>query len=278
MKRMIVLLMLLLSVNTIASENKPSLLLAAIYREDINIKDYWVSEKLDGVRAYWNGKQLLTRQGYKINAPKWFTRVLPAASLDGELWIGRGRFDELSATVRTYHTNHVGWQTVKYMVFDLPGSPQTFDLRLTQLQKLIQSINAKHIQLIKQYRVTTHQQLTKTLNETVKAGGEGLMLHLGSTYYHGGRTNDLLKLKTYEDAEAVVIKHLPGKGKFKGMLGSILVETQNQQRFKIGSGFSDRDRKTPPPIGSTITYKYYGKTRNGIPRFASFMRQRSPVE
>jgi DNA ligase-1 len=86
-----------------------------------------------------------------------------------------------------------------------------------------------------------------------------------------------LKLKTYEDAEAVVIAHLPGKGKYQGMMGALLVEMPDQRRFKIGTGFSDAQRADPPPIGSTITYKYFGKTSTQLPRFASFLRVRNEL-
>ena len=74
----------------------PPLMLAEIYREDVNPADYWVSEKLDGVRAYWDGSRLLFRSGQTIQAPDWFTRELPRTALDGELWIGRGQFEKLS--------------------------------------------------------------------------------------------------------------------------------------------------------------------------------------
>jgi DNA ligase-1 len=100
------------------------------------------------------------------------------------------------------------------------------------------------------------------------------MLHRGSSLYVGKRNGDLLKLKPYEDAEAVVIKHLPGKGKFTNMMGAIIVEIPEGKQFKIGTGFTHKERYNPPEIGSTITYQYRGKSKNGIPRFASFLRIR----
>lgn len=261
--------------NASAGNNKPELSLAGIYRPEININNYWVSEKLDGVRAYWNGNELISRQGNVFDAPDWFTRVLPEVTLDGELWIGRNHFDELSGKVRTLRKNKADWRNIKYMVFDLPGSTRNFNQRLKKLKQLVNKTNATHIQLIKQFKVTSHQALTKVLDETVSAGGEGLMLHLGTSLYQKSRNTNVLKLKKYSDAEAIVIKHLPGKGKYKGMLGSLLVETTDKKRFKVGTGFTDQQRKNPPSIGSTVTYKYYGKTKKGIPRFASFMRIRN---
>ncbi|MDH5394551.1 MAG: DNA ligase [Gammaproteobacteria bacterium] len=258
-----------------AADNKPGLLLAANYQPSLQLKNYWVSEKLDGVRAYWDGRQLLSRQGNRFNAPEWFTKQLPNIALDGELWIARSSFDEVSAKVRTKSNNKAGWKNIKYMVFDLPASKQRFTKRLQQLQTIIQSLHAKHIQAVRQYKVASHKALMQKLDDTVKSGGEGLMLHSGRSYYKSGRNNDLLKLKKYSDAEAVVIQHLPGKGKYKGMLGSIVVQMPDQKQFKIGTGFSDQQRKQPPAIGSVITYKHFGKTSNGIPRFASFLRIRT---
>lgn len=258
------------------AENKipPKILLAKTYHSNIKLENYWVSEKLDGVRAYWNGKQLVSRQGNIFLAPKWFTEVLSEVSLDGELWLGRGRFAELSGLVRRKSLNNESWKNIRFMVFDLPNSPQVFNERLKRLNKIIRHVNAKHIQLIKQYKIKTEKQLQTELELMVRQGAEGLMLHDANSYYKSGRHNDLLKLKKHEDAEAIVIKHLEGKGKYKGVLGAMLVEMVNKKRFKIGSGFSDKQRRSPPKIGDVITFKYYGLTKNGIPRFASFMRIR----
>ncbi|MCP3689240.1 MAG: DNA ligase [Gammaproteobacteria bacterium] len=253
----------------------PGLLLANKYHEQINLDDYWVSEKYDGVRAYWNGAQLLSRQGNPINAPAWFTAPLGPEVLDGELWIARGRFDRLSGIIRRHSPDDADWLNIKYMVFDLPTSEEIFDHRLLKLEAILSKIGAGHILLVKQEKVTSHAALMQKLEQTVSAQGEGLMLHRGASYYSNLRSNDLLKLKQYSDAEALVIQHLPGTGKFEGFLGSILVEMPNRKQFKIGSGFSDLQRQNPPPIGAIISYKYYGLTNNGIPRFASFLRVRN---
>lgn len=257
------------------AESVPGLLLAKIYRSDIPLEDYWVSEKYDGVRAYWNGKQLISRQGHVFKAPEWFTAAFPeSTSLDGELWLGRGRFEQLSGLVRRQSPADSDWRGISYLVFDLPDSPLNFDGRLKQLTDIIPQLHAPHIQLVEQNKISSHQFLLKKLESISEQGGEGLMLHRGSSLYKNGRHDDLLKLKPYFDAEAVVIGYIPGKGKYTGMLGSLEVETLDKKRFKIGSGFSDAERKKPPAIGSTITYKYFGLTNKGIPRFASFLRVR----
>ncbi len=252
----------------------PALLLAGVYREGIDLTRYWVSEKLDGVRARWDGAALYSRRGNRFNAPPWFVDGFPPVPLDGELWLGRGTFETLSGIVRRTSPAGDAWRGIRFMVFDLPADSADFNGRLRRLREMFTRIASPHIALIEQFRVADHIELMAALERVVSAGGEGLMLHKGSARYRAGRTNDLLKVKRYEDAEAVVVAHLPGRGRYAGMLGSLLVETPDGRRFRLGSGFSNEERRRPPPVGATVTYKYYGLTRNGIPRFASFLRLR----
>jgi len=255
--------------------DKPALMLAKAYRSDIRLSDYWISEKLDGVRAYWNGRQLISRQGNTFAAPQWFIGSFPKTPLDGELWMGRENFAEVSGAVRRQIPNPAQWQKICFMVFDAPSELGDFDQRLQRLKTLFHTINSPYIALIKQYKVGDEAALMQELDTVIAGGGEGLMLHLGSAPYRGIRSDDLLKLKRFSDAEAIVIGHVPGKGKFNGMLGALIVKTPAGREFKIGSGFSDEQRRRPPAIGSTITYKYQGYTATGLPRFASFFRERN---
>ena len=266
----------LLLVNTAAQAEAPALLLAKTYNNTVNLNDYWVSEKLDGVRAYWDGNQLISRQGNPFNPPAWFIADFPAYPLDGELWMGRNSFDLVSGIVRRLTPDDESWRNIEYRIFDLPlrDSDLTFDQRLARLRSLINQADLPHLQMVKQFKVADETALMKELDRVVELGGEGLMLHRGQSLYRAARSDDLLKLKTYEDAEALVIAHLPGKGKYQGMMGALLVEIEGKRRFKIGTGFSDEDRADPPAIGALITYKYFGRTNSGLPRFASFLRVR----
>ena len=257
----------------------PAFQLANIYYSEIDLQEYWVSEKLDGVRAYWNGSHFISKQGNIYKAPAWFVEGFPSFALDGELWLGRAQFDNLSGIVRKQDPIDEEWQRVSYQVFDLPESDENFDLRLVQLRNFFAKENIPSwLQLIPQYKLENEQQLLLKLKQIEDIKGEGLMLHKGLSLYHAGRDDDLLKLKTYSDAEARVIAHLSGKGKYQNMLGAILVEAVNHiqegKRFKIGTGFSDLERANPPEIGSIISYKYFGLTSKGLPRFASFIRIR----
>jgi DNA ligase-1 len=267
--------LLVTSFTGISKENNiPELQLANRYHDQIDITHYWVSEKFDGVRGYWDGTQMMSRQGNIIQTPLWFVDALPKTPMDGELWLGRGQFDQLSGIVRRHRINQEDWRLVKYLIFDLPASPLIFDLRVGQIKSIVKQVNRSHIQAVEQFKLDDHQALLATLDRVVKNKGEGLMLHRGKSHYQNSRSDDLLKLKQYNDAEATVIEHTAGKGKYTGLLGSLLVETNDKRRFKIGTGFSDLERANPPPIGSVITYRYFGLTNKGIPRFASFLRVR----
>lgn len=255
------------------ADPKPDLLLAEKYTQDIDLSQYWLSEKYDGVRAFWDGEQLLSRQGNVFHAPAWFTAGLPKQALDGELWIGRGKFSATLSTIKKRHPVDKQWRRIRYMIFELPEAEGTFTQRIEQIRRIVDETNQPHLVAVVQRRLTNDPEwLQARLEEMVKAGGEGLMLHRADALYHGGRSDDLLKVKSYQDAEATVIGQLPGKGKYTGMMGALLVETPAGIRFRIGTGFSDKDRGKPPAIGSIITYKYFGKTSKGKPRFASYMR------
>lgn len=261
---------------TSSQTEPPALMLANNYHSGIALQDYWVSEKLDGVRAYWNGEQLISRGGHVYPAPNWFTQDFPSQPLDGELWMGRGRFEDVSGAVRRQTPDVQQWQKIRFMVFDLPTHKGDFTHRLAAMQTLLAKISSPYIRLVSQQKFNTDIELMQHLDRLIAVGAEGLMLHLGSAPYRANRSDDLLKLKRYYDAEATVLKHLPGKGKYQGMMGALLVEMANGKQFRLGSGFSDAQRRQPPALGSVVTYKYYGFTNSGLPRFASFMRSRRP--
>lgn len=250
-------------------------LLAQDYKPGIDPSLYLVSEKLDGVRALWDGKTLRFRSGQAISAPAWFTAKLPNTPLDGELWLARGKFDELSGFVRKLQPVDSEWQRVQYVVFELPVGDGTFAQRSEKLKNLVKQINQPHLQWAVQFKVANEPALQAKLKEITALGGEGLMLHLASAPVTQGRSPVLLKLKPVSDAEGMVTAHIPGKGKFVGMLGALQIKTEDGHSVKIGTGFSDEQRKNPPAIGSTITYTYRDKTPSGKPRFAAFLRERS---
>jgi DNA ligase-1 len=256
----------------------PQMLLANVLGPDVDVTQYLVSEKFDGVRAQWDGKVLRFRSGRTVAAPAWFLEKLPPEALDGELWIARGRFDELSGIVRKTEPIDTEWRRVNYMVFELPQAdgapPITFTERATRISAIVERVNSPAIKAVRQYTVKDRAALKRDLDAVVKGGGEGLMLHRADAPYITGRSDVLLKLKPLLDTEATVLAHIAGKGKHIGRMGALLVETKSGVRFKLGTGFSDAVRANPPPIGTQVTYVYRDMTPNGKPRFASFLRVR----
>ena len=257
----------------------PPLMLANNFRADIRLADYWVSEKLDGVRGYWDGEKLLTRGGEPIHAPQWFTAGWPNVPLDGELWAGRGQFSHAVSTIRQSQPDDAAWRGVRFMLFDLPGHPGEFSERDVELGRVVSAIRQPWVQHVAQFKVNDPAELQAALARAVRQGGEGLMLHRGASHYRAERNDDLLKLKPFQDAEARVAGHLPGKGKYAGMLGALEVETAEGLSFSLGSGLSDAERRAPPPLGCWVTYRYNGvNEKTGIPRFARFMRIREDMQ
>jgi DNA ligase 1 len=251
------------------------LTLAEVYQDTVDPAPYWVSEKLDGVRAQWDGQTLRFRSGRPIAAPAWFVASLPKAPLDGELWMGRGQFERLSGAVRKGVPVDAEWRQVSYEIFELPGAAGDFTDRIAAMRRLAAFANRPWIHAVEQFRVADRAELQRILAAVVAQGGEGLMLHRADAPFVSGRSAALLKLKPWLDAEAVVIAHQVGQGKHRGRLGALRVQLPNGIAFDLGTGFSDAERAAPPPIGSTVTYRYTGLTADGVPRFASFWRRRA---
>jgi len=257
-----------------AAARVPALLLAVDAPQDIDPAGHLVSEKYDGVRAFWDGQRLLTRGGNLIAAPAWFLRRLPPVPLDGELWAGRGRFEALSGAVRRHQPRDAEWLHITYMAFEMPGAGGPFSERAERLDSLGQDIDWPGFQAVEQRRVASRAELQRWLREVLTAGGEGLMLHRADAAYVTGRSPVLQKLKPVHDADALVLAAVPGRGRHAGRMGALRVRTPEGRQFLLGTGFSDAERDAPPAPGSVVTYRHRGHTEAGLPRFASFLRVR----
>ena len=254
-------------------KGSPALLLANVWNPSIDPTGWWISEKYDGLRGYWDGEKLWSRKGTAIHAPDYFLAELPKdIALDGELWIGRGKFEETLSTVLS-QTPDDRWKGVHFMVFDAPKAKGTFEERVKFLQATVATEN-QFVKLVVQYRCESAAHLIGERDRVVGLGGEGLMLRKPESEYEPRRSPTLLKVKPLDDAEATVIAHLPGKGKNAGKLGSLRVRTADGVEFSIGTGFTDVQRESPPPVGTVITFRFRGLTAKGLPRFPSFLRVR----
>ena len=256
------------------ASDKPALWLAQNYPGGLDLQQYWVSEKYDGVRGYWDGRALWTRQGIAIAAPPWYTAGWPSTPMEGELWAGRGQFARAQSTTRKALPLDADWKALRFMVFDAPAAPGSFTERLPAITQFVAAVEQPWVQATPQWIETDETRLMAHMERIVRDGGEGLMLHKGSAVYRSGRSDDVLKLKPYEDAEAQVVGYTPGRGKYLGMTGALLVRTAEGIAFKLGSGLSDAQRHHPPAIGSWVTYRYRGLHDSGKPRFATFWRVR----
>lgn len=252
------------------------IMLPQVYEENIDISGWLVSEKLDGVRGYWDGKTLMSKNGTPFHPPAEFLKNFPDFALEGEIWGGRSNFAQTVSVVKQLQA-HRGWLDLRFAVFDVPGVDGRFVERLGKATSWFANHPADYAFVIPQKPVRNKDELQEELRRVEKLGGEGLIVRKPDAPYRKGRSNEILKVKSYRDMEAVVIAHLQGTGRNKDRLGSLLVELPDGIRCRIGTGFTDEEREHPPPVGATVTIKYYGFYRSGIPKFPSFLRIREDI-
>eukprot|EP00466_Bigelowiella_natans_P007186 jgi/Bigna1/54741/estExt_Genewise1Plus.C_420025 len=242
----------------------------------VDPKGWFMSEKLDGLRAYYDGQRFYSRNGMRFYAPSWFTSKLPNIPLDGELWCGRGRFQEAVSICRK-HVADEGWKKVKFMVFDAPGVKGPFETRLKAMNAAVEKAGFENLITVPFLKCKGTQHLNKSLEIIERKGGEGLMLRQPKSKYERCRSKTLLKVKTFFDEEARVVGKNKGTGKNAFVMGALVCELPNGTSMKVGSGFTDAQRRSPPKIGSVITFKFQETTRDGKPRFPTFLRERKDV-
>jgi len=247
---------------------KPNLFLLNRYSDDINVTNWYMSEKLDGVRAYWDGQKLISRGGKVFATPKFFTKDFPKFKLDGELWDKRDNLSNIISIVNQKKP-HNGWSRLTYNIFEVPDSDGNLTKRLSVVKE------SRYIKVIKQIQIKSKKDLDSFFKSVIKKKGEGVVVRNGYIVYYIGRTNDALKMKNYIDDECEVVGYNKGQGKNSGLVGSLSCRMKNMQVIKIGSGLSKKERITPPKIGAIITFKYYGLTSKGNPRFPIFLRERN---
>jgi DNA ligase-1 len=248
---------------------------------DINFTNWVMSEKLDGIRAYWNGTNLISRSGKVINAPKWFIKDYPPFAIDGELWSKRADFENISSIVRDKVPSN-SWHQITHNIFEVPDKSRKLDLfqRLSKLKIYLKNHKNSHIKIIPQTKIKDKNHLQKFLKEIEAKQGEGVVIRDFTSYYIDKRTNKALKVKTFFDSECKIVGYTKYKGKVKtksqtkvGAIKCQLLDGSNTL-FKIGSGLSNEFRKNPPKIGTIITFKYKEFTKYGKPRFSSYLRIR----
>ncbi len=256
---------------------KPKVLLAQKWEAHVDPSGWWMSEKLDGVRAYWNGETFFSRQGNEYLAPDWFTEGLPTTPLDGELWIGRGKFQKTVSIVRRQDRGEA-WKDVKYVIFDAPEFEGKFEERYAHFFATFPAGEHPYATALLHELCESHEHLSEELERVEALKGEGLMLRKAGSKYVGSRSSTLLKVKTFHDAEAKVEGYMGGKGKHRDRIGSLKLITPEGVRFSCGSGLSDAERESPPEIGTIVTYRFQELTDAGIPRFPTYVGERTDWE
>ena len=240
--------------------------LAHHYRDDFDPTGWFMSEKLDGVRAYWDGYTMWTRNQKRINIPDMWKFVLPKVKLDGELFIGRGQFQDTVSVIRKLQPIEDEWAVVKYMIFDsMQIITDPWSTRYLQASMSVY----KPAVMLPHTECKGRQHLNVYFEELVALGAEGVMLRNPLMPYEEKRTHNLLKLKPTKDGLATVVGHIPGLGKHSGRLGALHCQ-YGKVEFCIGTGFTDAEREDPPPVGKTVKFCCQELTRDGIPRFPRY--------
>ena len=215
-------------------------------------------------------RELLSRLGNPFPIPKWLRKLLPKdKELDGELWTSRGKFQSIVSIVKTF--NHKQWNTITYQVFDVPNAKGEFMDRYKELVQLCDGIDSPHVKYLEHVKCKGREHLDEFMEEVTSDEGEGVMLRKADSLYQRSRSSTLLKVKHFSDADGKVVGHEPGKGRLKGLCGALVIKMKNGNEFRVGTGFSDSQRRKPPAIGKIITYKHQGLTNDGIPRFPVFV-------
>lgn len=261
-----------------AKEDAPALLLAHSYDPDVHDPTgWWMSEKLDGVRAWWDGTRFVSRLGNTYLAPDWFTEGLPDHPLDGELFAGRKQFQSTVAIARrSDRSKH--WEQLRYVVFDAPSLAGSFEDRLAAARTRYDASPWRFGRVLEHTVCAGREALGAELARIEGLGGEGVMLRKPGSAYVSGRSETLLKVKTFQDAEARVVGHQAGTGRHKGRLGALQVVLPDGTKFKVGTGFSDAERDAPPAIGAVISFRYQELTNAGVPRFPTYVGVRDDFD
>ena len=203
-----------------------------------------MSEKFDGIQGRWDGRTLTMRSGRRIIAPADFLAELPACPVVGELWMGRGTFQECQSAVLSKSPDS-RWSDVRLMVFESAGRFQP----------------SKRVRLVQQYQPRGVRAFAEAI---IAKRGEGAVIRDGLSFY---------KIMGLEETEPRIVGYEGGKGRFSGLVGAFVVRSKGVT-FKIGTGIPDDLRHQPPPLGAVITYAFEGVTRGGAPRFPRFIRER----
>ena len=245
-------------------------MLAHKYNPLIDYTGWYMSEKLDGVRSTYCDRQFMSRNEKQFLQSKGFDKSFPQnITLDGELFGGRGTFNETSGICRKKYNRD--WSSLKYYVFEIPNFITPFKHTISYLNSNIRN-RYNNLIVLPQTICSSKEHLQRFFERVITEGGEGVMLrHPDSYYEEGKRSSFLLKVKRFHKATCTVIGYENGKGKYSNVVGSLVCKFMNTT-INIGSGLTDSDRINPPEIGSFIQFRYFSLSKENIPRFPTFIK------
>ena len=209
------------------------------------VEGWLASEKIDGIRALWNGSQFVSRNGVTFAVPDWFKVGMPDCLLDGEFFAG-----SLGLTISATQAGR--WQEVTFHAFDAPSGDKFKD----RVARLATMALPAHCEVVRHWSTDTVGAIRKA-DEIASAGGEGLVVRDPSKPYAAGRSSSALKIKPTRSAEMIV----------KGFHGRGIVGDWCGVTVKLNTG-------EKVELGDRVTFAFSGVTDNGIPRCPSFIALR----
>jgi DNA ligase-1 len=281
--------------------------LAGTWDRKTDLTGWWISEKFDGARAYWDGKNFVSRQGNVFEAPEWFKEGLPSYPLDGELWLGFGRVAEGNGILNSKDPRKADrWKEMRFLVFDAPSLDKPFEERVAFIEKHHAEGRHPYTRPVQHVKAESNAQVMELLARVKAHEGEGLVARAPGSHYENRRSAQMLKIKTFFDAEAVVVGYkMPDKKNYYGpaavravelgasgirsLRARILVGTlpgDDQEKalesaisvgaVKLGAEFGitmqGKLRKKPPKPGTIVTFKYMELTpENKAPRHPTWI-------
>ena len=209
------------------------------------VEGWLASEKIDGIRALWNGSQFVSRNGVVFAVPDWFKAGMPDCLLDGEFFAG-----SLGLTISATQAGR--WQEVRFHAFDMPSAAPFKD----RVARLATMALPAHCEVVRHWSTDTVGAIRKA-DEIAGAGGEGLVVRNPSAPYVTGRSSAALKIKPTRSAE-MIVHGFHGRGIIGDWCG-VTVKLNTGEKVELG------DR---------VTFAFIGVTDNGIPRCPSFIALR----
>lgn len=240
----------------------------------------YVQPKLDGVRCLGitSTGELLSRGGKPFTIPHISASINSIAShliLDGELYIHGTSFQTIVSLVKRVQPDQA---KLEYHVYDLV-SEGTFEERLETLKSL--SLPPP-LCLVETYSVSTKEELEEKYGEFQSRGYEGAIVRapLGN-YQQGFRSQDLVKMKSFVDAEFKIVGCYAGRGKMEGCIIFTVENDTTPATFNVNLKTSLEERKRmwkekDTYIGQMLKVKYFERSKDGIPRFPIGLGIRDP--